>query len=400
MNLGVYGWISGGLGLGFPGNGLWIVVGWGLPNIWFEPVFSGRCCFLAIFFTFYFVFAVRHQKRCNLTLLPCQENLEGYSLIARMSITDSDVREMENQALRRALSSGESEEGDSACSSPGSSSTSGSSAGSDRPRQSFLEDSYSFPSHSIKTAPPPPPPVRATSVPMLKDRVDGLTHQGWTSCVSLDTLHKIANSVPWPQGVELCLPEDEGTSLACYEDCLVVYTFSVEAGFRLPLPDHYRDFLRLNNISASQIYPNGWRYLAAYTMRCYAAQASPRGDRMVGLFITKYDGAMINLSPSSLNLVTKPSNVGKWRNNWFLVRSPDPSSFNCPIYPTPFLRPKKPAKTLIESWRRAIYIEGPPLDFKKLITPENLEKAGLSLPRRPGLFSCPLCSLYRLVFFL
>ena len=305
----------------------------------------------------------------------------------------------ENASLEGALSSGESGGKLSADSSAESSSASasGSSTETATPRQSPLGDWYDFPSHQVQIAPPPAPPVCTTAVPMSNDRVEGLKHQGWTSCVSFDTLLKIAKSIPWPQGVELCLPEDGGTSLAYYENCLVVHTFSLDAGFRLPLPDHYRDFLKLNGISASQIYPNGWRYLAAYTMRCHALHVTPRGDRMVGLFITKNDGAMINLSPSSLNLVNKPSNVGRWRNSWFLVKSLDPSNFNCSIHPTPFSRPKKPAKRLIESWRSAIHLEGAPLDYKKLITPENLEKAGLSLPRRSGLFSvlysicCKIC---------
>lgn len=62
------------------------------------------------------------------------------------------------------------------------------------------------------------------------------------------------------------------------------------------------------------------------------------------------------------------------------MRDPTLAGFNYTIYPATLKSPKKPTKRTLESWKSAIHNKKELLDFNRLRTPANLEKAEISLP--------------------
>lgn len=49
---------------------------------------------------------------------------------------------------------------------------------------------------------------------------------------------------------------------------MVVFTASLDYGFRLPLPELFKDFLNSYNCSATQLAPNSWHFMVGYVMAC------------------------------------------------------------------------------------------------------------------------------------
>ena len=164
--------------------------------------------------------------------------------------------------------------------------------------------------------------------------------------------------------------------------CLVVFEYCLTAGFRLPLPSHYALFLEKLTISPVQLFPNSWRFLTGYSIRCNQLGITPGVDHMTAILTVRQEKGMVHLAMPKLEVITKPSNVGLWRKKWFLARDPSFKSLNCRLYanpPTPLVlgKPEDVArlKKAFKNKKRAF-------SHKTLITQKNLERAGLSLPLR------------------
>lgn len=78
-----------------------------------------------------------------------------------------------------------------------------------------------------------------------------------------DALQRVADTNPWPEGMEMCLLKPGCVSTQDFLGCLVVFEAALQCGFCLPLPGLYVCLLRAWNLSPVQFSPNSWRFLAA-----------------------------------------------------------------------------------------------------------------------------------------
>lgn len=76
---------------------------------------------------------------------------------------------------------------------------------------------------------------------------------GLTFILSLEDLVGIADTYPWPEEVQLCLPTHGGFNLQQFMGCLVVFARFLDYDFQLSLLALYKDFLHCWNLCLSQL---------------------------------------------------------------------------------------------------------------------------------------------------